>query len=75
MKKFFLLILAFCLLSFNTLAGELKSELLDAASKKVSDFISTLPGEGITEFNLEFNEREEPSWTLLGVRDLSKTEN
>jgi len=75
MKKIYLPVLVFCLMSLNTLAGELKSKLLDAASKKVSDVISTLPGEGITEFNLEFNEREEPSWTLLGVRDLSKTEN
>ena len=49
MKKIYLPVLIFCLLSLNTLAGELKWELLDAASKKVSDFISTLPGEGETQ--------------------------
>ena len=52
-KNFFLPILVFCLLSFNVLADEIKSELLDAASKRISDILSTLPGEGITEVDVQ----------------------
>ena len=76
MKKFFLLILAFCLLSFNVLADEIKLQLLNNVSEKISESIGLIvPGEGITEFNLEFNEHEEPSFSLLAVRDLDKQDN
>ena len=51
-ENFFLPILVFCLLSFNVLADEIKSELLDAASKRISDILSTLPDEGIAEFDV-----------------------
>ena len=76
MKKFFLSILAFCLLSFNVLADEIKLQLLNNVSEKISESIGLIvPGEGITEFNLEFNEHEEPSFSLLAVRDLDKQDN
>ena len=39
MKKFFLLILAFCLLSFNVLADEIKLQLLNNVSEKISESI------------------------------------
>jgi len=76
MKRIFLSILTFCLLSFSTLAGDVTSQLLDKASEKISEYtIGLIPGEGYTEFNLEFNEHEEPSFSLLAVRNLVKQEN
>ena len=76
MKNFFLPVATFCLLSFNVLADEIKLQLLNNVSEKISESIGLIvPGEGITEFNLEFNEHEEPSFSLLAVRDLDKQDN
>ena len=74
MKKIFLPIIAFSLLTINVLAGEIKSELLDTASKKITDILSTLPGEGVTEVDVQLKDEEAPSYSVLAVRDISKTE-
>ncbi len=76
MKRFFLPILMFCLVSLNTLADDVKSKILSNLSEKISEYgLSLIPGEGYTEFDLELKERSEPSFSLLAVRDLDKQEN
>ena len=61
---------------FFTLAKLQADDLTNALSKKISEFATGLiPGEGITEVNIEIKGREEPDFTILGVRDISKTNN
>ena len=64
------------LFAFFTLAKLQADDLTNALSKKISEFATGLiPGEGITEVNIEIKGREEPDFTILGVRDISKTNN
>ena len=64
------------LFAFFTLAKLQADDLTNALSKKISEFVTGLiPGEGITEVNIEIKGREEPDFTILGVRDISKTNN
>jgi len=64
------------LFAFFTLAKLQADDLTNALSKKISEFAAGLiPGEGITEVNIELKGREEPDFTILGVRDISKTNN
>ena len=52
------------------------AEIMQNISGKISEYAASLiPGEGITEVNIEFKDSEEPEFTILGVRDISKTEN
>lgn len=74
MKKILFPVIVICSISFSVLADEFKSELLDATSKKITDILSTLPGEGITEANVLIKDEEAPSYSILAVRDISKTE-
>ena len=64
--------LCFLLIPFASVADE----LLQNISGKISEYAAGLiPGEGITEVNIELKEKKEPSFSVLGVRDVSKTEN
>ena len=79
MKRLLYLFLV-VLFAFFTLAklqaADLANDLTNALSKKISEFASGLiPGEGITEVNIELKDHEEPDFTILGVRDISKTNN
>ena len=81
MKVFILPIATFCLLSFNTLAGEVKSKV----QSNVIDFLNSdklakyvvgwIPGEGTTEFSFDFRENHSPGFSILAVRELLKTNN
>ena len=52
------------------------NEILNNLSTKVSEFTAGLiPGEGLTEVDIEFKESQEPDFTILGVRDINKTKN
>lgn len=52
------------------------NEILNNLSTKVSEFAAGLiPGEGLTEVDIEFKESQEPDFTILGVRDINKTKN
>ena len=63
MKKFFLPILMFCLVSLNTLADEVKSTILSNLSDSISEHgLSLIPGEGYTEFEFKLEEESEPSF-------------
>ena len=51
-------------------------EILQNISGKISETVAGLiPGEGVTEVNIELKESQEPDFTILGVRDISKNEN
>jgi hypothetical protein len=79
MKKFFALILTGCLLCSNALAGELKSETYSNInsflnSEKFAEYLMDwIPGEGTTEFSFDLRENTSPGFSILAVRELSKT--
>ena len=65
-------IVVFVLVGFASNADEIMQNI----SGKISEFVAGLvPGEGITEVNIELKEHKEPGFSILGVRDISKTEN
>ena len=54
MKRFFLPILMFCLISLNTLADEVKSKVFSNLSEKITEYtLGIIPGEGHTEFSFD----------------------
>ena len=68
-----ILIFIFSLFIFTTSNA---NEILNNLSTKVSEFAAGLiPGEGLTEVDIEFKESQEPDFTILGVRDINKTKN
>ena len=71
MKK--ILIFIFSLFIFTTSSA---NEILNNLSTKISEFASGLiPGEGLTEVDIEIKESQEPDFTILGVRDINKNKN
>ena len=65
-------IVVFVLVGFASNADEIMQNI----SGKISEFAAGLvPGEGITEVNIELKEHKEPGFSILGVRDISKSEN
>ena len=61
MKKFFLLLIATFVISFNSQANV------------VSDYITNLiPGEGDTEFSIDLRENYSPDYSILVVRELDR---
>ena len=61
MKKFFLLLIATFVISFNSQANV------------VSDYITNLiPGEGDTEFSIDLRENYSPDYSILVVRELNR---
>ena len=71
MKKF--LIFIFSIFIFTTSSA---NEILNNLSTKISEFASGLiPGEGLTEVDIEIKESQEPDFTILGVRDINKNKN
>ena len=45
-------------------------------SKKVSEYVSNIiPGEGDTEVSIDLRENYEPDYSILAVREISKTDN
>ena len=81
MKKFLALFLSICLLSFNSLAGEVKSKIdsnnieylnSDKFAQYLMDWI---PGEGTTEFSFDLRENNSPQYSILAVRELMKLNN
>jgi len=71
MKK--ILIFIFSVFIFTTSSA---NEILNNLSTKVSEFAAGLiPGEGLTEVDIEIKESQEPDFTILGVRDINKSKN
>ena len=64
------------LFASKSFAGDLGAEMRGVISEKVSEYVGSLvPGEGITEFSFEIEEESSPSYSLLAVRDINKTEH
>jgi len=72
MKKILILILTFFI--STAVNADVTSQALNKVSEKISNLI---PGEGITEVSLGFNEGEEDqlNFSILGVRDIKTTDN
>ena len=68
MKKFLATVLFFSV-AFTSNA----EDVLGNASGKISEFVAGLvPGDGLTEVNIELKERQEPDFSILAVRDINK---
>ena len=75
MKRFFLPILMFCLVSLNTLADEVKSKVFSNLSEKITEYtLGIIPGEGHTEFSFDLRENNSPQYSILVVRELQELE-
>ena len=72
MKKILVLILTFFISS--AVNADVTSQALNKVSEKISNLI---PGEGITEVSLDFNDGNEDqlNFSILGVRDIEATDN
>ena len=72
MKKILILILTFCI--STAVNADVTSQALNKVSEKISDLI---PGEGITEVSLGYNDGDEDqlNFSILGVRDIEATDN
>ncbi|MBO6490479.1 MAG: inverse autotransporter beta domain-containing protein [Pelagibacteraceae bacterium] len=70
------LLIKIVLIYFLTLFASNSGEILQNVSGKISEFASSvIPGEGLTEVNIEIKEGQEPDFTILGVRDIYNNEN
>ena len=70
MKKYLLII------SFFFVTSVSNADVLDNVSGKISKFAADLiPGEGVTEVSIDIEKNSEPSFNILAVRDIDKTEN
>ena len=72
MKKILILILTFFISS--AVNADVTSQALNKVSEKISNLI---PGEGITEVSLDYNDGDEDqlNFSILGVRDIEATDN
>ena len=72
MKKILVIILAFAI--STAVNADVTSQALNKVSEKISNLI---PGEGITEVSLGYNDGEEDqlNFSILGVRDIEATDN
>lgn len=76
MKVIIKLLLILMMSAKVSFAEELKTKLLNTASKKTSEFVSGLiPGEGYTEFGIDFRENHSPDFNILAVRELAPIES
>ena len=69
--KLFLIIFLTASIQHHSYAeGNLKKDL-----NKISQYVHELiPGDGITEFDFKSKESREPSFSILAVRDMAKSE-
>lgn len=73
MKRILLSVLTFYLISFNTLADEVKSRVFSNLSEKITEYtLGIIPGEGHTEFSFDLRENNSPQYSILAVRELMK---
>ena len=72
MKKILVLILTFFI--STAVNADVTSQALNKVAEKISDLI---PGEGITEVSLDYNDGDEDqlNFSILGVRDIEATDN
>ncbi len=64
--------IVFLLFAFTANADDIMANLSSKISESVAGMI---PGEGITEVDIKIEEAKEPSYSILAVRDISKSED
>ena len=65
-------LLVFLIVPLSLNANEVLKNFSDKVSEVAAGFI---PGDGLTEVEIEIKEGQEPDFSILGVRDIIKTEN
>jgi len=72
MNKIFILVLTFFI--STAVNADVTSQALNKVAEKISDLI---PGEGITEVSLDYNDSDQDqlNFSILGVRDIEATDN
>ena len=70
MKKI-ILVLSVLLVSFSSQAEDLTNKISEATSGYISNLIS---GEGTTEVSIQLRENFKPDFSILGVRELDRTD-
>ena len=70
MKKI-ILVLSILLISFSSQAEDLTNKISEATSGYISNLIS---GEGTTEVSIQLRENFKPDFSILGVRELDRTD-
>ena len=71
MKKI-ILVLSILLVSFSSQAEDLTNKISEATSGYISNLI---PGEGTTEVSIQLRENFKPDFSILGVRELDRTDS
>ena len=67
MKKILIILISYLMISTSH---------ADDVSKQVSEYISNIiPGEGDTEVSIDIRENFSPDYSILGVREIEKTDN
>ena len=67
MKKILIILISYLMIS---------SSHADDVAKQVSEYISNIiPGEGDTEVSIDIRENFSPDYSILGVREIEKTDN
>jgi len=71
MKKI-ILVLSILLVSFSSQAEDLTNKISETTSGYISNLI---PGEGTTEVSIQLRENFKPDFSILGVRELDRTDS
>lgn len=67
MKKVLIILISYLMIS---------TSYADGVAKQVSDYINNIiPGEGDTEVSIDIRENFKPDYSILGVREIEKTDN
>ena len=74
MKLIKIFLTSLCLIITTVANADVASQALNKVSEKISNLI---PGEGITEVSLDYNDGDEDqlNFSILGVRDIEATDN
>ena len=78
MKFIKIFLTSLCLIITTVANADVASQALNKVSEKISEYtIGLIPGEGITEFDIQLSDKDnnEPRINLLLLRDLNKTES
>ena len=68
MKKFFITICSFLMISSSSFADDYKYNIAEIVK-------NLIPGEGDTEVSIDFRENYKPDYSILGVREIEKTDS
>ena len=78
MKFIKIFLTSLCLIITTVANADVASQALNKVSEKISEYtIDLIPGEGITEVSLDYNDGDEDqlNFSILGVRDIEATDN